>query len=266
MQRANLQIAIPLRQRIGGFGRRAPARRSAIVPRDARTGARLPASAVRPARSIGYRSAAARVPASVRPITGEPSSVVIRSFSLAQSEDPRDSNRVRLDQASMAAVAAGDRERLRRDRFRARRRGSSVSRERCSPPSPAEAEEVVQEALLRLWQQAPTWQPNGRISTWLHQVTYRLCIDRIRRTRPAVEIDSLARRDRGRGHAASRCTARPARRCPRHSGGDRSAPGAAADRDPPRPFPGTRPGRRGDGHGSRRERRTNRCSHGRGEG
>ena len=112
------------------------------------------------------------------------------SFSLAQSEDPRDGNRVRLDQASMAAVAAGD-----RDAFGAIVAAQTPRLLRFArtllTASPAEAEEVVQEALLRLWQQAPTWQPNGRISTWLHQVTYRLCIDRIRRARPAVAIDFL---------------------------------------------------------------------------
>jgi RNA polymerase sigma-70 factor (ECF subfamily) len=57
--------------------------------------------------------------------------------------------------------------------------------------SPAEAEEVVQESLVRLWQNAEAWQPNGRVSTWLHQVVYRLCIDSIRRRRPSVEIGSL---------------------------------------------------------------------------
>ncbi len=57
--------------------------------------------------------------------------------------------------------------------------------------SPAEAEEVVQEVLIRLWRQAATWQPDGRISTWAHRVTSRLCIDRLRRQRPSVTIDAL---------------------------------------------------------------------------
>ena len=57
--------------------------------------------------------------------------------------------------------------------------------------SPAEAEEVVQEVLIRLWRQAADWQPDGRISTWAHRVAYRLCIDRLRRQRPSVAIDDV---------------------------------------------------------------------------
>ena len=57
--------------------------------------------------------------------------------------------------------------------------------------SPAEAEEVVQEVLIRLWRQAANWQPDGRISTWAHHVAYRLCVDRLRRQRPSVVIDAL---------------------------------------------------------------------------
>ncbi len=55
-----------------------------------------------------------------------------------------------------------------------------------------EADEVVQETLIRLWQQAAGWQPTGRISTWLHRVAYRLCIDALRRRRPSVAIDDVA--------------------------------------------------------------------------
>ncbi|MCX5512211.1 RNA polymerase sigma-70 factor [Kaistia algarum] len=53
----------------------------------------------------------------------------------------------------------------------------------------SEAEEIVQESLLRLWRQAPTWEPRARIGTYLHRVAYRLAIDRIRRRRPHVDID-----------------------------------------------------------------------------
>lgn len=50
--------------------------------------------------------------------------------------------------------------------------------------SDAEAEDVSQEAMLRLWRQAEKWD-GGRalISTWLHRVTVNLCIDRIRAKR-----------------------------------------------------------------------------------
>ncbi|MCR9110552.1 sigma-70 family RNA polymerase sigma factor [Marivita sp. XM-24bin2] len=57
----------------------------------------------------------------------------------------------------------------------------------------AEAEDVTQEAMLRLWRQAPDWDANGRASvrTWLYRVTANLCIDRLRKTRPDVLPEGL---------------------------------------------------------------------------
>lgn len=48
----------------------------------------------------------------------------------------------------------------------------------------AEAEDVAQEAMLRVWRQAPKWKPGkARFDTWLHRVALNLCYDRLRRTR-----------------------------------------------------------------------------------
>lgn len=56
----------------------------------------------------------------------------------------------------------------------------------------AEAEDVVQEAMLRLWRIAPDWQPGrARAGTWLYRVVSNLCIDRLRR-RPQAPLDSVA--------------------------------------------------------------------------
>jgi RNA polymerase sigma-70 factor (ECF subfamily) len=102
-----------------------------------------------------------------------------------------DLERVQADQAVMAAIAAGDNQAFARVvgqvspillRF-ARSVLDSLG---------DEAEEVVQEALIRLWQNADSWQPSGRILTWLHRVTFRLCIDGLRRRRPSVAIDEIA--------------------------------------------------------------------------
>lgn len=57
--------------------------------------------------------------------------------------------------------------------------------------SVTEAEETVQEAMLRLWQNAEGWRPDGLVSTWLHRVAYRLAIDALRRRRPSIAIDGL---------------------------------------------------------------------------
>jgi len=46
----------------------------------------------------------------------------------------------------------------------------------------AEAEDVAQKAMLRLWRVAPDWQAGrAQVSTWLYRVTANLCLDRLRR-------------------------------------------------------------------------------------
>ncbi|MEM9550480.1 MAG: RNA polymerase sigma factor [Pseudomonadota bacterium] len=58
----------------------------------------------------------------------------------------------------------------------------------------AEAEDVTQESLLRLWRMAPSWQPGkAQVSTWLYRVALNLCRDRMRRVRGGtVDIASIA--------------------------------------------------------------------------
>lgn len=49
---------------------------------------------------------------------------------------------------------------------------------------PVEAEDVVQEAMLRAWRQASRWRPGqAKFDTWLHRVALNLCYDRLRRRR-----------------------------------------------------------------------------------
>lgn len=51
---------------------------------------------------------------------------------------------------------------------------------------PSEAEDVAQEAMLRVWRIAEEWRPgSARFSTWLHRVTLNLCYDRLRKKRGA---------------------------------------------------------------------------------
>ena len=58
----------------------------------------------------------------------------------------------------------------------------------------AEAEDVAQEAMLRLWRVAPDWrQGEAQVSTWLYRVTANLCTDRLRRRRRGgVGLDQIA--------------------------------------------------------------------------
>jgi len=49
----------------------------------------------------------------------------------------------------------------------------------------AEAEDVVQDALMRLWRVAKDWRDDGaKPSSWLYRVVANLCIDRMRRIQP----------------------------------------------------------------------------------
>ena len=44
------------------------------------------------------------------------------------------------------------------------------------------AEDIAQEAFVRVWRQAPRWKPGrARFDTWLHRVTLNLCYDHLRR-------------------------------------------------------------------------------------
>ncbi|MBN3752725.1 RNA polymerase sigma factor [Paraburkholderia sp. Tr-20389] len=54
-----------------------------------------------------------------------------------------------------------------------------------------EAEDVAQEAFMRIWKQAPRWREGeARFDTWLHRVALNLCYDRLRahREEPADEL------------------------------------------------------------------------------
>ncbi|MCT4553224.1 MAG: RNA polymerase sigma factor [Pelagimonas sp.] len=56
----------------------------------------------------------------------------------------------------------------------------------------AEAEDVAQEALLKLWRIAPDWRAGeAKVSTWLYRVTANLCIDRLRKRRDGPALDAI---------------------------------------------------------------------------
>ena len=47
--------------------------------------------------------------------------------------------------------------------------------------SDALAEEIVQDAFLRVWVNAPRWRPRARFRTWLYRVVVNLCLNDKRR-------------------------------------------------------------------------------------
>lgn len=104
-------------------------------------------------------------------------------------QSPPDRGQILADAARMEAIAGGDTRSfeavVRAESARLCGLAASLLSSR------AEAEEILQEALLRLWQQAPNWEPKARIATWLHTVVYRLSIDRLRQRRPSVEVGEI---------------------------------------------------------------------------
>ena len=68
----------------------------------------------------------------------------------------------------------------------------------------AEAEDITQEAMMRLWRMAPNWQPGqAQVSTWLYRVVTNLCIDLKRRQRGGhLDLDAIPEpADEARGAA-----------------------------------------------------------------
>lgn len=64
----------------------------------------------------------------------------------------------------------------------------------------ADAEDVSQEAMIRLFAQAPRWQAGrAQVASWLYRVTANLCTDRLRRRRlqPLEAAEEIAAPCRG---------------------------------------------------------------------
>ncbi|QQD17588.1 sigma-70 family RNA polymerase sigma factor [Spongiibacter nanhainus] len=53
-----------------------------------------------------------------------------------------------------------------------------------------EAEDLCQEVFLRLWRQAPSWQEDAKLSTWLHTVAHNLAINHVQRYQRRQLVDS----------------------------------------------------------------------------
>jgi RNA polymerase sigma-70 factor (ECF subfamily) len=91
------------------------------------------------------------------------------------------------DEALMARIARGD-ERAFRD-LAERHLPATIGLARRILSNAADAEDVAQEAMLRVWTYAPRWQPLALFRTWLTRVVVNLCIDRRRRA-PWVGLEA----------------------------------------------------------------------------
>jgi RNA polymerase sigma-70 factor (ECF subfamily) len=56
----------------------------------------------------------------------------------------------------------------------------------------ADAEDVAQEAFIRLHRHGLTFDSDAMLGSWLYRVTVNLCLDRARAARPSVEMPDLA--------------------------------------------------------------------------
>ena len=83
------------------------------------------------------------------------------------------------DEALMARVARGDRQAY--QRLARRHLPAMLGLARRILGNAADAEDVAQEAMLRVWTHAPRWQPLAAFRTWLTRVVVNLCLDRKRR-------------------------------------------------------------------------------------
>jgi RNA polymerase sigma-70 factor, ECF subfamily len=91
------------------------------------------------------------------------------------------------DEALMAKVAKGDQRAFRE--LARRHVPVMLGLARRILGNAAEAEDVAQEAMLRVWTHAPRWQPLALFRTWLSRVVVNLCLDRKRKA-PWVELEA----------------------------------------------------------------------------
>ncbi len=103
---------------------------------------------------------------------------------------PRDTLDEVPDETLLVLYANGDPEAARLLTFRLAPRALGYATRLLSDR--AEAEDVTQEAMLRLWKIAPDWRSGeAQVSTWLYRVVTNLCTDlrRARGRRPGVGLD-----------------------------------------------------------------------------
>ena len=92
------------------------------------------------------------------------------------------------DDALLARAGAGDQRAFQLLVSRHLHRALSLARRMTG--NAAEAEDVAQEAFLRVWQKASTWRAGeARFSTWLYRVVVNLCLDR-RRRKPMSPLEA----------------------------------------------------------------------------
>jgi RNA polymerase sigma-70 factor (ECF subfamily) len=86
------------------------------------------------------------------------------------------------DEALMVRIGRGEQPAFRLFARRHVARSLAVALRICG--NGCDAEEIVQDALLRVWQRAGEWRPgDAKVTTWLYRVVVNLAIDHVRKSR-----------------------------------------------------------------------------------
>ena len=93
------------------------------------------------------------------------------------------------DEDLMSAIAEGDQMAFNLLTSRHLKMVYSIALQRLKHPS--DAEEVAQDVFTRLWQNAPKWEAEAKISTWLYRVCVNRSIDMLRRRKPMTDIEDV---------------------------------------------------------------------------
>lgn len=116
------------------------------------------------------------------PLTGQETETGEKAIVAAMEPSPDDLSAL-ADAALLARYARGDQAAARVLTARHAPRVFALARRMLGET--AEAEDVTQETMLRLWRIAPDWEPErAALGTWLYRVASNLAIDRLRRRRP----------------------------------------------------------------------------------
>jgi RNA polymerase sigma-70 factor, ECF subfamily len=83
------------------------------------------------------------------------------------------------DEALMLRIARGDERAFRALAPRYAARAAGLARRICG--NSADAEEIVQEAFLRVWVNAPRWRPEALFRTWFYRIVFNLALNKKRR-------------------------------------------------------------------------------------
>src|SRR4051812_16538664 len=91
------------------------------------------------------------------------------------------------DHDLMARAAKGDERAFRT--LSERHAGAALRLARRILGNEAAAEDIVQDALLRVWVNAPRWRPEAAVRTWLYRIVVNLCLN-ARRRAPDLPLET----------------------------------------------------------------------------